>query len=177
MSIFYFDSNMWQYELVFTGRLVLALVLGGLIGMEREKKNHSAGFRTHILVTMGSCLFMLVSLSMPMLILQLPGGVVNNADPARIAAQVVSGIGFLGAGAIIQSKRRVMGLTTAASLWVVAAIGLAVGAGLYLTSIAATLMLFVILTWFYKLEVPLCREKDDKECSACEIEEPCCSPE
>ena len=135
---------------------MLAMVLGGIIGLERELKNHSAGFRTHILVTVGSCIFMLVSVSMPVIITAMPNGTVNNVDPSRIAAQVVSGIGFLGAGAIIQAKgRRIHGLTTAASLWVVAAIGLAVGAGLYLTSIIATIMLLIILTSFSRLESKL----------------------
>ena len=151
----YFDNQMWYLELIFITRLLLALLLGGLIGMERQRKkgkSNSAGFRTHILVTVGSCLFMLVSISMPMVVDSMPNGIVNNADPGRIAAQVVSGIGFLGAGAILQGKSRVHGLTTAASLWVVAAIGLAVGAGLCLTATVATLMTFIILTWFSYLE-------------------------
>ena len=153
MTAFLYDNHFWHYELIFVGRLMLAMVLGGIIGLEKKKKNHSAGFRTHILVTVGSCIFMLVSVSMPVIITAMPNGTVNNADPGRIAAQVVSGIGFLGAGAIIQAKgRRIHGLTTAASLWVVAAIGLAVGAGLYLTSIIATIMLLIILTSFSRLE-------------------------
>ena len=156
MTAFLYDNYFWQYELIFIGRLMLAMVLGGIIGLERELKNHSAGFRTHILVTVGSCIFMLVSVSMPVIITAMPNGTVNNVDPSRIAAQVVSGIGFLGAGAIIQAKgRRIHGLTTAASLWVVAAIGLAVGAGLYLTSIIATIMLLLILTSFSRLESKL----------------------
>ena len=156
MTAFLYDNYFWQYELIFIGRLMLAMVLGGIIGLERELKNHSAGFRTHILVTVGSCIFMLVSVSMPVIITAMPNGTVNNVDPSRIAAQVVSGIGFLGAGAIIQAKgRRIHGLTTAASLWVVAAIGLAVGAGLYLTSIIATIMLLNILTSFSRLESKL----------------------
>ena len=156
MTAFLYDNYFWQYELIFIGRLMLAMVLGGIIGLERELKNHSAGFRTHIIVTVGSCIFMLVSVSMPVIITAMPNGTVNNVDPSRIAAQVVSGIGFLGAGAIIQAKgRRIHGLTTAASLWVVAAIGLAVGAGLYLTSIIATIMLLIILTSFSRLESKL----------------------
>ena len=156
MTAFLYDNYFWQYELIFIGRLMLAMVLGGIIGLERELKNHSAGFCTHILVTVGSCIFMLVSVSMPVIITAMPNGTVNNVDPSRIAAQVVSGIGFLGAGAIIQAKgRRIHGLTTAASLWVVAAIGLAVGAGLYLTSIIATIMLLIILTSFSRLESKL----------------------
>lgn len=152
MTFFLNYDGLFQYELVFIFRLILALLLGGLIGMERERKNHSAGFRTHILVTLGSCIFMMVSLTMPFITTTMPEGIVNNADPGRIAAQVVSGIGFLGGGAILQAKGHVRGLTTAASLWVVSAIGLAVGAGLYLTSVTATILLFIILTWFSKLE-------------------------
>ncbi|MBO5115474.1 MAG: MgtC/SapB family protein, partial [Peptococcaceae bacterium] len=147
--MFSFDyGEIFQYELVFLFRLLLAMLLGGIIGAERERKNRSAGFRTHILVTVGSCMFMIVSISMPMMISTMPNGIVNNADPGRIAAQVVSGIGFLGAGAIIQDKGKVRGLTTAASLWVVAAIGLAVGAGMYLTAISTTFFLFLILSVF-----------------------------
>ena len=145
-------GEIFQYELVFMVRLLLAMLLGGIIGAERERKNRSAGFRTHILVTVGSCMFMIVSISMPMMISTMPNGIVNNADPGRIAAQVVSGIGFLGAGAIIQDKGKVLGLTTAASLWVVAAIGLAVGAGMYATAISTTFFLFLILSVFAKFE-------------------------
>ena len=145
-------GEIFQYELVFMVRLLLAMLLGGVIGAERERKHRSAGFRTHILVTVGSCMFMIVSISMPMMISTMPNGIVNNADPGRIAAQVVSGIGFLGAGAIIQDKGKVRGLTTAASLWVVAAIGLAVGAGMYVTAISTTFFLFLILSVFAKFE-------------------------
>jgi len=152
MSTAISDGTIFQYELVFVVRLILSAVLGGMIGLERERRRRSAGFRTHILVTMGACIFMLVSIAMPAIIDQMPNGIVNNADPGRIAAQVVSGIGFLGAGAIMQDRGRVHGLTTAASLWVVAAIGLAVGAGLYLTAISSTLMLWMILSWFSTLE-------------------------
>ncbi len=175
MTAFLYDNYFWQYELIFIGRLMLAMVLGGIIGLERELKNHSAGFRTHILVTVGSCVFMLVSVSMPVIITAMPNGTVNNVDPSRIAAQVVSGIGFLGAGAIIQAKgRRIHGLTTAASLWVVAAIGLAVGAGLYLTSIIATIMLLIILTSFSRLESKLAammqRQQQDERTKECRSE-------
>ncbi len=151
--LFTFDyGEIFQYELVFMFRLALAMLLGGIIGAERERKNRSAGFRTHILVTVGSCMFMIVSISMPMMISTMPNGIVNNADPGRIAAQVVSGIGFLGAGAIIQDKGKIRGLTTAASLWVVAAIGLAAGAGMYLTAVSTTIFLFIILSFFAKVE-------------------------
>lgn len=146
----------WQYELVFIVRLLLAVLLGGLIGVERQwkkgKNTTAAGFRTHILATVGTCIFTVVSISMPQIAAAMPGGIINNADPGRIAAQAVSGIGFIGAGAILHSKGRVRGLTTAASLWVSAAIGMAVGAGLYLTAIVATSLALIILRWFSSLE-------------------------
>ena len=130
----FYPVDFWQYELVYIFRLVMALILGGMIGVERQWKKGShltpAGLRTHILVTVGACIFTLVSISMPMIIENMGGGIVNNADPGRIVAQVVSGIGFIGAGAILQSKGRIRGLPTAASLWVAAAIGHAVGSGL-----------------------------------------------
>lgn len=161
--LFTFDyGEIFQYELVFVVRLLLAMLLGGIIGAERERKNRSAGFRTHILVTVGSCMFMIVSISMPMMISTMPNGIVNNADPGRIAAQVVSGIGFLGAGAILQDKGKVRGLTTAASLWVVAAIGLAIGAGMYFTAVATTIFLFLVLSVFSKFEEKTMRKSKAK---------------
>ena len=119
----------WQWEIEMLLRLVLAVLLSGIIGMEREALNKSAGFRTHILVGIGACLMMMPFIRMPGDF----GATGSNSDPARIAAQVVSGIGFLGAGAIMSSSGKVRGLTTAASLWAVAGIGLCVGAGLYVT--------------------------------------------
>ena len=134
-------------------RLVLAVLLSGIIGMEREALNKSAGFRTHILVGIGACLMMIISLSMPFI--RMPGdfgATGSNSDPARIAAQVVSGIGFLGAGAIMSSSGKVRGLTTAASLWAVAGIGLCVGAGLYVTAIGASVLTFATLSLFARVE-------------------------
>lgn len=150
-----FEQEMvtWQYELIFVFRMMLAIILGAIVGVEREHRNRAAGFRTHILVSLGACVFMLVSISMPMLIGSMSPGIVNNADPGRIAAQVVSGIGFLGAGTIMQAKGKVHGLTTAASLWMVAAVGMAAGAGLYVTAIFSTIAIMVVLTWFTELEV------------------------
>ena len=155
-------GEIFQYELIFMFRILLAMLLGGIIGAERERKNRSAGFRTHILVTVGSCMFMIVSISMPMMISTMPNGIVNNADPGRIAAQVVSGIGVLGAGAIMQDKGKVRGLTTAASLWVVAAIGLAIGAGMYFSAISTTFFLFLILSVFAKFEEKTMRKAKAK---------------
>lgn len=142
----------WEVEIVL--RLLLAAALGGAIGLEREALNKSAGFRTHTLVSVGSCLMMIISIS---IYLQFHREV--NADPARIAAQVVSGIGFLGAGTILRSGVNIKGLTTAATLWVVAGIGLAVGAGVYLAALATTIIVFVSLEYLTKLENILSRKK------------------
>ena len=117
-------------------RLMLAAFLGGAVGIEREINSKAAGFRTHILVCIGSCLIMLTSMHM----FDIYRGV-TSVDPGRIAAQVVSGIGFLGAGTIIRSRASILGLTTAASLWSIAGIGLAVGSGLFIVSIFATVLI------------------------------------
>jgi len=130
-------------------RLLLAAVLGGLIGAERERMQRGAGLRTHALVSTSSALVMAVSMYGFMQVIS-PGRIV--VDPSRIAAQVISGIGFLGAGIIIFRKNAVRGLTTAASIWAVAAIGLAVGSGLYTISIGATAILSFILTALKQLE-------------------------
>lgn len=142
----------WEAEMVL--RLLLAALLGGLIGLERENLNKAAGLRTHTLVSVGSCLIMLVSISM---YLQFSSGA--NADPARLAAQVVSGIGFLGAGTIMRSGVNVKGLTTAATLWVVAGIGLAVGSGNYLAATFTTFLVYILLVYFYRIEELVSRKK------------------
>lgn len=130
-----------QFEII--SRLILATLLGGLIGWEREMHARPAGFRTHILVSVGSTLFMLVSLYIHHLYLE--------ADPARIASSIVSGIGFLGAGTIIREGVSVKGLTTAASLWTVSGIGMAVGGGFYFSALVTTTIVFIVLfflnTW------------------------------
>lgn len=128
-------------------RIILSCILGGLIGMERESVNRPAGLRTHILVCMGSTLVMLTGIFM---FDQYNG--ITDLDPARLGAQVVSGIGFLGAGTILREGLTVKGLTTAASLWGVACIGLAVGSGFYLGSVVSTLLVFIILFFFSKFE-------------------------
>lgn len=115
-----------EYEVII--RLVLSAIIGGLIGMEREASNRPAGLRTHVLVTLGSALIMLVSLEG----FKDPGTGLQTGDSARLAAQVVSGIGFLGAGTIMRTGDSIVGLTTAASLWVSAGIGLAIGNGYYM---------------------------------------------
>lgn len=130
-------------------RILVALFLGGLIGWERETHDRPAGFRTHILVAVGSALLMLVSINMAGSFPE------SNVDPGRIAAQVVSGIGFLGAGTIIREGISVKGLTTAASLWSVAAIGLATGGGYYYIALITTLIVFVTLYFFSRIELSI----------------------
>jgi putative Mg2+ transporter-C (MgtC) family protein len=118
-------------------RLVVASVLGGAIGIERELRDREAGIRTHLLVSLGAALFTIVSAYAFHSFLA-SGSSVVRADPTRIAAQIVTGIGFLGAGAIIREGLSVRGLTTAATLWVVAAIGMACGAGWYWAALVTT---------------------------------------
>src|ERR1700733_1540488 len=130
-------------------RLIIAASLGSLIGFERERLLWAAGIRTHMLVCVGSCLIMIVSQYGFSNILTYEHVVL---DPSRIAAQVVSGIGFLGAGAILARGEIVKGLTTAASLWTVAAIGLAVGGGLYFAAGASTVIILIILAGIKPLE-------------------------
>jgi putative Mg2+ transporter-C (MgtC) family protein len=130
-------------------RLALAAVLGGLIGVERELREREAGLRTHLLVSLGSALFTIVGAYGFHAFLD-SGQSVVRADPTRIAAQIVTGIGFLGAGAIIRQGLSVRGLTTAATLWVVAAVGLAAGAGYYS---AATITTAVVLVALWPLRI------------------------
>jgi len=129
-------------------RLVLSCIMGGIIGYERQMRHKLAGLRTNMLVALGSCLIMLLSQS---LYDNVEGK--TNADPARLAAQVVSGIGFLGAGAIMKEGLTVTGLTTAATLWVVAGIGLAAGAGFYLGAGVTTAVVFLILWNLSRLDM------------------------
>jgi putative Mg2+ transporter-C (MgtC) family protein len=124
----------WPHVLL---RLSVAAVLGGAIGMERELRERQAGLRTHLVVCVGSALFTLVS-AYGFHEFLVSGGSLVRTDPTRIAAQIVSGIGFLGAGAIIRQGLSVRGLTTAATLWLVAAIGMASGAGYYSAALFAT---------------------------------------
>jgi putative Mg2+ transporter-C (MgtC) family protein len=134
------------FELEALIRILIALACGGIIGYEREHKNRPAGLRTHMLVCIGAALVMIVS---QYLFTKYSPGV---TDPARLGAQVISGIGFLGAGTIIRDRFSVKGLTTAATLWVVACIGLAVGSGYYLMGIIVTGIIFLTLILFRKLE-------------------------
>ena len=139
MLLLEIPSLTWSEEL---WRVVVAAGLGGAVGLERELREREAGFRTHMLVSVGSALFTLVS-AYGFHEFLVHGGSVVRADPTRIAAQIVTGIGFLGAGAIIRQGFSVRGLTTAATLWVVAAIGMASGAGYYSAAVITTaLVLF-----------------------------------
>ena len=127
------------------GRLVLAAVLGGAIGWERQHAHKPAGLRTNILICMGAAL--LTDLSA-----RVAASVEGPADPGRIAAQIVTGVGFLGAGTILQSRGSVVGLTTAATLWVVAAIGMAVGFGASVEAAGATVLVLIVLIPLRSLE-------------------------
>ncbi|MDD5120356.1 MAG: MgtC/SapB family protein [Candidatus Omnitrophica bacterium] len=137
-------------------RLLLTLVLSGLIGLERQVHRRDAGLRTHILVALGSALIMLTSLYVFDIYKEQV-----SMDPVRIAAGVVTGIGFLGAGTIIRSPDGVKGLTTAASLWVVAGIGLAVGAGFSRIAIYTTVLVLVVLHFLRYVEGSLTKEDKD----------------
>ena len=141
----------WELAL----RLVLSAVLGGFIGYERQSRRKSAGLRTNVLVCLGSCLIMILSV-------ELYAGVEGktNADPARLAAQVVSGIGFLGAGAIMKEGLTVTGLTTAACLWVVAGVGLAVGSGYYVGALLTTFLVFITLGRLSRLDEWVMHERN-----------------
>lgn len=136
-----------EYALTLIGRLILACILGGIVGYEREHTNRPAGFRTHILVCVGSALIMVTSeFIFERYALR------TNMDPARLGAQIVSGIGFLGAGTIIREGFNVKGLTTAASLWAVSAVGIAAGIGFYEGALVATVLIFITLIALKRME-------------------------
>ncbi|MEC0243983.1 MgtC/SapB family protein [Paenibacillus dokdonensis] len=130
-------------------RLLLSVFLGGLVGLERERSNHAAGLRTHILVCMGSTLIIMLSIYG---FSEFVHEVNIRIDPARLASAVITGVGFLGAGTILFTGKSITGLTTAASVWVIAAVGLSIGAGFYFASIAATFLILLTLVVFNKLE-------------------------
>ncbi|MCX5668429.1 MAG: MgtC/SapB family protein [Candidatus Omnitrophica bacterium] len=140
-------------EWIIVFRLVLSAILSGIVGFEREFHGRAAGFRTHILLCVGSTLIMLTSIH----IFDVYSSRVP-IDPARLAAGVVTGIGFMGAGTIMRYKASVRGLTTATSLWVVSGVGLAVGSGLYFGAIVTTLIAVIALMFFSKLEHVMIRK-------------------
>ncbi len=139
-------------------RLLTASLLGGLIGLEREVHGRPAGFRTHLLVSLGSCLFVLASIHFYRLYGNFTGAGPVGVDPGRVAAQVVTGIGFLGGGAIVRDRANIRGLTTAACLWLAAAIGLACGIGMYVVSIMVTVIALISLLLLKKVENVLRRD-------------------
>ena len=140
---FLFDSSMIKIMM----RILFAFIAGFIIGFEREKNGHPAGLKTHILVSVGACLIMIISKE-----------AFSSGDPARLAAQVVSGIGFIGAGAIMRDNAGgIRGITTAATLWIVACIGLGFGAGMFYYTLAALLIVTVTLILIKKIENKISR--------------------
>lgn len=138
-------------------KLVLSMLLGAVVGYERKLKGQQAGVRTFSLIAMGATLAMLLSIYVPQVYMGL-----KNGDPGRIAAQVITGIGFLGAGAIIQMKGSVRGLTTAAGIWMVAIIGMAVGLGMYWLSVFACLLILFILVQLERIEKRISRGSESR---------------
>ncbi len=145
-------------DLIMTGKLLMSALLGGLIGLEREVHGRPAGFRTHLLVSLGACLFVMTSLHFHHLFGNLSGTGPSGVDPGRIAAQVVTGIGFLGAGAIIRERASIRGLTTAACLWVAAALGVACGVGMFAVAILVTFLALASLLLLKNVENLLTRD-------------------
>ena len=146
------------FDMITLAKLLLAAFLGGMIGLEREVHGRPAGFRTHLLVSLGSCLFVITSIQFYLLFGNFSGSQPFGVDPGRVAAQVVTGIGFLGAGAIIKERFSVRGLTTAACLWIAAAIGLACGIGLFGISLLVTMISLGSLLLLKKIELMLKRD-------------------
>lgn len=138
-------------------KLVLSMLLGAVVGYERKLKGQQAGVRTFSLIAMGATLAMLLSIYVPQVYMGL-----KNGDPGRIAAQVITGIGFLGAGAIIQMKGSVRGLTTAAGIWMVAIIGMAVGLGMYWLSVVACALILFILVQLERIEKRVSRGSESR---------------
>ncbi len=136
-------------EIQIIGRLLLALACSAVIGFERESAQKDAGFRTHILVGVGAAIFTIVSI------------IGFDGDPSRVAAQIVTGVGFLGAGAIFKEGATVKGLTTAAGLWVVAAVGMAAGSGSITVAISGTILVVVVLILFRRADAILARRKQE----------------
>ena len=137
--------------------ILLSAILCGAIGIERERRGRSAGLRTHLLVGVGSCVIMIISIyGFPFIVQEVDGvKTVFTRDTARLAAQVVTGVGFLGAGAIIHKSSGIRGLTTAATIWIVMAIGLACGSMNFILAIGSTILILVILTVFKRFEAKI----------------------
>ena len=146
ITIFYLEAEM-SSELTCLLRMLLSVLLGFFIGFERKMRFKEAGIRTHTIVCVGACLFTLVSIFG-----------FKGADTARVAAQIVSGIGFIGAGMIFYHKQTIHGLTTAAGIWATAAIGMATGAGMYIVSVCATIII-ILVQWVMHLNVKIFHHK------------------
>lgn len=144
------DGSLNYSELIQVFRVILALILGACIGFEREKYGRPAGLRTHMIVCVASALAMLISMF-----------AFESGDPARLAAQVISGIGFIGAGTIIRGDKDITGITTAATIWICAIIGLACGGGYYFGAIITTVFSLVILSCFTKIESKLSKQRNN----------------
>ena len=138
-----------EFQLELAATVLLSIVLSAIVGIDRERSDHPAGLRTHILVGMGSCVFTILSIH-----------AFSGGDTSRVAAQIVSGLGFLGAGAILKDRGRVKGLTTAAGLWSTAAIGMAVGVGAWLLAIIVTVFIWIVLAWLQGFQKHLQPTKD-----------------
>lgn len=150
--MFFADTIYGSFELAILVKLLLAAIAGGAVGLEREKHGRPAGLRTHLLVALGACLMMIISEAFQ---LKYAAFDVNSAvrlDPGRTAAQIITGIGFLGAGVIIKEGITVRGLTTAASLWLVAGLGMAFGMGLFIPGAMATILALMSLIFLKMLE-------------------------
>lgn len=144
----YFLANVSPTEMKMVFQIVLAALLGSFVGFEREYTGKAAGLRTYALVCLGAALFTILSKSG---FNEFVG--ISSFDPSRVASQIVVGIGFIGAGLIIFREQRIEGLTTAAGLWAMAAVGMAVGSGYYLLAVFASLLIFIILSLFGKLKI------------------------
>ena len=148
------------FRLDLMAKLSLAVLLGGAIGLERQLAGKASGLRTNILICLGSALIMHLSMTLGTSL-----GDVRVGDPGRIAAQVVTGIGFIGAGTIMQSRGAITGLTSAATIWMVAAIGLTVGAGLEVEALGATALAMVVLAGLGRVEYKLLRLARSRDCT------------
>ncbi len=150
--MFFHSTLFGSYELAILFKILLAALAGGIVGIEREKHGRPAGLRTHLLVSVGSCLMMIVSEAFYLKYGDLPGSSVVRLDPGRAAAQIITGIGFLGAGVIIKEGLSVRGLTTAACLWLVAGVGMAFGMGMFAAGAIGAIIALMALIFLKKLE-------------------------
>jgi putative Mg2+ transporter-C (MgtC) family protein len=150
--MFFADTIHGSYELAVFVKLLMAAIAGGVVGLEREKHGRPAGLRTHLLVSLGACIMVVVSEAFYLKYAMHDAQSALRMDPGRVAAQIVTGIGFLGAGVIIKEGVTVRGLTTAASLWLVAGLGMAFGIGLFIPGLMATVLALLSLIFLKKLE-------------------------